>query len=142
MEGTEPVVRTESLDDGGEEEEQNTPGKTDPKREEYNHRFGQQHLCRTHKRDFEEFDNVCLFQLGFSVDGSPRFLAELLCALFQDNVTSGLLEYKVENGNQCGVVDDLDVEYPVLSAKLDVCTRLLTIARVVQDQHRACGSVQ
>lgn len=60
-------------------------------------------------------DDGDFFELGFGVDLSACDLAELFGAFLEDHVAAGFLEDDVEDGDEGGVIDDLNVVDPARS---------------------------
>ena len=113
MHGVERVCLAEGLDDGGEEEEEDTPGEGDPEGEEDDDGLGEEHFGGAHEGDFEHVEDGGLFQLGGGVDAAVEGFAEAFGARGEDYVAPGFAEDDVEEGDESSVVDDLDVEDPV-----------------------------
>lgn len=110
------VVRlAECLDHRAEEQEQDTPRKRDPESEENDDRLGEKHLGRALEGDLQQRGYGRLVQLRFSVDFAPCLLAQSLCALLENDIAARFAQDEPEDGNQGGVVDDLNIVNPGLS---------------------------
>lgn len=109
------VIRlAECLDHRTEEQKQNTPRKRDPESEENNDGLGEKHLGGTLEGDLQQRRYGGLVQLRFGVDLAPCLLAEFLCALLEDDIAARFAQDEPEDGNQSGVVDDLNIINPGL----------------------------
>jgi hypothetical protein len=58
-------------------------------------------------------EDGCFFEFGLGVDVAAGCFAEFPGARFEDDVAAGFFEDEVEDGDQGGVVDELDVEDPI-----------------------------
>jgi hypothetical protein len=103
------------LDDGGEKEEEDAPCEAYPEGEEGDDGLCEQHFGGPHKGDFEHLEYRRFGQFGLCVDFTATGFAEVLGAPSEDHVTPGLAENHVEDGDEGGVVNDLDVEDPAFS---------------------------
>lgn len=134
----------EGLDDGGEEEEEDAPCEADPQGEENDDGLSEEHFCGPHEGDFEHFGDGGLFEFGGGVDGAVQGFAEAFGARGENYVAAGFAEDDVEEGDEGGVVDYLDVEDPAGGCQLDFSQveHLRTIARVTEVLCAASGSAR
>lgn len=101
------------MDNAAEEEEKDTPGKAEPEGEESDDGLGEEHAGWAMDGNPQQCQHAGGFDLGRSVYGQASLLAELLCSTPKDHIAAGLAHDEVEDGDEAGVVDDLDSVYPV-----------------------------